>query len=75
VNIGSYLGWIYMIRFFQMTGIAWLAVFSGGVLFAGDASSGTGSSARAGDCGESGLVVSEEVRGVSNVLSAAGSLM
>ena len=78
VNIGSYLGWIFIILGLALnfTGLSWLGVFifSGGALFAlatlpveFDASSRAKRLLR-----EAGIVqTAEEQRGVSNVLNAA----
>jgi Zn-dependent membrane protease YugP len=78
VNIGSYLGWIFIILglVLNLTGLSWLGVFifSGGALFAlatlpveFDASRRAKRLLR-----EAGIVQSEEEqRGVSNVLNAA----
>jgi Zn-dependent membrane protease YugP len=78
VNIGSYLGWIFIIigLLLDFTGLAWLGiiVFSGGVVFAlatlpveFDASARAKRLLR-----EAGIVqTGEEQRGVSNVLNAA----
>lgn len=78
VNIGSYLGWIFIILglVLQFQGLAWLgvAVFSGGALFAlATLPVELNASARAKRLlTESGLIVGEdEARGVNNVLNAA----
>lgn len=78
VNIGSYLGWIFIIigLMLNFTGLAWVgvAVFSGGALFAlatlpveFDASARAKRLLR-----EAGIVqTAEEARGVNSVLNAA----
>ncbi|HUF37747.1 MAG TPA: zinc metallopeptidase [Anaerolineales bacterium] len=78
VNIGSYLGWIFIIigLLLEFTGLAWLGViiFSGGAVFAlatlpveFDASTRARRLLR-----EAGIVqTAEEQRGVKNVLNAA----
>jgi Zn-dependent membrane protease YugP len=78
VNIGSYLGWIFIIigLLINATGLAWLgvAVFAGGALFAlATLPVELNASARARRLlVESGLIVGEdEQRGVGNVLNAA----
>ncbi len=78
VNIGSYLGWIFIIGgiLLQWTQLSWLgvAVFSGGVIFSlATLPVELNASARARRMlQDSGLVVdNQEIRGVRNVLNAA----
>jgi len=78
VNIGSYLGWIFIIigLLLRLQPVAWLGVivFSGGALFAlATLPVELNASARAKRLlTESGLIVGEdEARGVNNVLNAA----
>jgi len=78
VNIGSYLGWIFIIigLLLRLQPIAWIGVlvFSGGALFAlATLPVELNASARAKRLlTESGLIVGEdEARGVNNVLNAA----
>lgn len=78
VNIGSYLGWIFIFAglFFNWLGVAWLGVafFAGGVVFAlATLPVEFNASARAIQMlTTSGLIVSgEEERGVRTVLNAA----
>lgn len=78
VNIGSYLGWIFIIigLLLRYTNLAWLGVliFSGGALFAlATLPVELNASARAKRLlAESGLIVGDdEQRGVSHVLNAA----
>jgi len=78
VNIGSYLGWIFIIigLLLRLQPVAWLGVivFSGGALFAlATLPVELNASARAKSLlAESGLIVGEdEARGVNNVLNAA----
>ena len=78
VNIGSYLGWIFIIigLLLRLQPVAWLGVlvFSGGALFAlATLPVELNASARAKRLlVESGLIVGEdEARGVNNVLNAA----
>lgn len=78
VNIGSYLGWIFIIigMLLRLTELAWLgvAVFAGGAIFAlATLPVELNASARAKRMlVESGLIVGDdEQRGVNNVLNAA----
>ena len=78
VNIGSYLGWIFIIIgiLLRFTELAWLgvAVFAGGAVFAlATLPVELNASARAKRMlVESGLIVGDdEQRGVNNVLNAA----
>ena len=78
VNIGSYLGWIFIILgiFLRMTGLAWLgvAVFAGGAIFAlATLPVELNASARAKRLlVQSGIIVgNDEQRGVNKVLNAA----
>ena len=78
VNIGSYLGWIFIIigLLLRLQPVAWLGVivFSGGALFAlATLPVELNASARARQLlSESGLIqTDDEMKGVSNVLNAA----